>query len=93
MKIIWSKTADRNYRKNLDYLKQEWSYEVIKDFIEETDNCIARIKYNPNIGQFDKLIGCYKILVVKQIYLFYEMKNNTIFIHNIWNNKRKPYWL
>lgn len=92
MKIIWSKTADRNYRKNLDYLKKEWSYKVLKSFIDETDNCIQKIGENPNIGRFDKLIGCNKILIVKQIYLFYEVENNTIYINNVWNNKRKPYW-
>ncbi len=92
MKVIWSKTADINYRKNLDYLKREWDYEVLINFIDEVDNCINRISDNPSIGMFDKLISCNKLLVVKQIYLFYEVSDNVIYIHNIWNNKRKPFW-
>ena len=83
MKNIWSRTADRNYRKNLDYLKREWNYEVLNNFINQTDSCIQQIEKNPNIGRFDELIGCNKILIVKQIYLFYEVVDNTIYIHNI----------
>lgn len=88
MKIIWTKTADINYRKNLDYLKQEWSYKVLKDFINEVDVSIKRIMLNPEIGKFDETIGCNKFLIVKQLYIFYEVADNVLYIHNFWNNKR-----
>lgn len=93
MDIIWSNTANINYRKNLDYLEQEWSYAVLMKFIEETEDCINKVALNPNLGQFDELIGCHKILIVKQMYMLYEISNKTLYIHNFWNNKRKPYWL
>ena len=93
MKIVWSERAIINYRKNLDYLIDDWTYEVLSNFIDEVDKCVLRIGKNPNIGNYDNRIGCNKFLITKQIYLFYEVKNTTIYILNVWNNKRRPYWV
>lgn len=92
MKIIWSELAIRNYRENLDYLVNNWNYNVLSNFIDEVDSCILKISKNPSIGKYDDLINCNKLLIIKQIYLFYEVINGTLYILNIWNNKRKPYW-
>ncbi len=62
MTVIWSKKANLNYRKNLVSLKKAWNYKVLETFINETDKCIETIKFNPSLGQFDKPIGCNKII-------------------------------
>ena len=92
METVWTYESVKNYRQNLDYLVKEWDYSVVADFIEKVECCIELIKENWNIGSYEKVLDCHKILVVQQIYLFYEIKDNVLIIHNIWNTKRKPYW-
>ena len=37
MEIIWTSSAKRDYRKNLDYLKENWPISVTKEFIQEVE--------------------------------------------------------
>lgn len=92
MTVIWSETAKRNYKQNIKYLLDEWSYSVMKEFILELDETVKRLKIHQELGAFDEQIGSHKILVVKQIYLFYEVKNGNLYILDVWNNYKKPFW-
>ena len=93
MRVEWSETAIENYKRNIKYLLKEWNYRVMVHFIDETDRCISTIQKFPNIGHYDVQLEYNKLLVVEQIYLFYEVIDDIIYIHNVWNNKRYPYWL
>ncbi|MCG2420307.1 type II toxin-antitoxin system RelE/ParE family toxin [Aequorivita sp. F47161] len=92
MVTIWSETATKNYRQNLRYLLEEWGYSVMKQFIIKVEKTIEKIKIYPNIGAYDEKIGCYKILIVKQIYLFYDVNNKNLHVLDVWNNYKKPFW-
>lgn len=91
MTVIWANTAIVNFDKNIEYLKREWGNNVTVRFIDKTDECIAKIMANPEIGSYDNRLFCRKLMIVKQIYLIYEVKDNTLYVLNIWNNKRKTY--
>ena len=92
MKIIWSNYARLNNLKNLDYLFNKWNLEVVLNYEEKLINVENNLINNPYLGQFDEKLNLYKILVVPQIYLFYELDQDQIKIINIWNNHKKPYW-
>jgi len=92
MKIIWSNIARLNNLKNLDYLFNNWNLDVVLNYEEKLINVENSLINNPYLGQFDKKLNLYKILVVPQVYLFYEIDQNQIKIINIWNNHKKPYW-
>ncbi len=93
MKVIWTEKAMKENQKNIDYLILNWEEKVLINYIKELDSIIGLISNNPNLGQWDKEIGSSKILVVKQIYLFYEIRDNQIVIRSFWNNYKKPFWL
>ncbi len=92
MTTIWSETAKQNYKQNIHYLLDVWGFKVMKDFIFEVEETLKKLKSYPDLGAFDEQIGCQKILVVKQIYLFYEVKNGNLHILDIWNNYKNPFW-
>lgn len=92
MNVKWSQTAQINYRQNLHYLLEEYGYKVMKEFIEIMIKTVEKIIEFPELGAYDKDIGCRKILVVKQIYLFYEINNGELNLLDVWNNYKKPYW-
>ncbi len=93
MEIIWSDRAYFSYDNNIHYLLNEWSVEVAKGFIEKTEEAEKLLLENPHLGRFDEDLMLYKLLVVKQIYLFYEIHGKHIVIIDFWNNYKKPYWL
>ena len=90
-KVYWTKLAISDFRKNIEFLKLRWNDIVIFDFIEKTECVIEIICDNTESGRWDQDIHCNKILV-KNIYLFYEMVNNKIYLLCFWNNFQKPYW-
>jgi len=93
MKIIWTEKAILENQKNIDYLIESWDQKVLINYLNKLDKLINLLSTNPNLGQYDKEIESNKILVVKQIYIFYEMRDNQIVIRSFWNNYKKPFWL
>ena len=92
MKIIWTETAEKNNRLNLTYLLENFGKKSVQRFISKTKNTISVIESNPKARSWDKEFGFYKILFVKQIYLFYRIEEDKIYLLNFWNNSQKPYW-
>jgi len=92
MKIIWTNNAELKYYENINYLLKFWNIEVTSNFMSEVNNTIDNLKRSPNLGAFDNLINSNKILITKQIYLFYEITNNEVVLLDFWNNKKKTYW-
>jgi len=61
--------------------------------LEKLDNLIYLIQTNPCIGQYDNDIKANKILLVKQVYVIYDLINGEIQILSFWNNHQKQCWL
>lgn len=92
MNISWTNRAESDNLNNIDYLFEEWNINVVLKYeqkIIETENLLL---YQPHLGQFDKELNLYKILVIPQIYMIYEVNENTINIIRIWNNYKLPFW-
>ena len=92
MDIKWTNTAIRENNNNINYLLENWETSVLENYLDNLEKTIRQIKRFPDIGMYDENFKAHKILVVRQIYLFYDIRNNTIFIKSIWNNYRKPIW-
>ncbi|MGO3182619.1 MAG: type II toxin-antitoxin system RelE/ParE family toxin [Aequorivita sp.] len=90
MEIIWTDRAYYSYDNNIDYLLNEWSLEVVRNFIGKTEEAEKLLLENPHLGRFDEDLNLYKLLVVKQIYLFYEIHGNHVVMIDFWNNYKKP---
>jgi plasmid stabilization system protein ParE len=89
MEIVWTKKGRNSFEKNVDYLLIYWNDKIAIRFINETNRTLHIISKNPYIGRY-KDFGCNIFLVVEQIYLFYEVINDTIVIQNFWDNRQKP---
>lgn len=93
MEIIWTDLAFYSYDRNVEYLLGEWSMEVAIKFIFKVEEAEKLLIKNPNLGSFDEELNLHKLLIVKQIYLLYELEGNHIVFIDFWNNFQKPYWL
>ena len=92
MLIIWSNTANSDNLQNIGYLFENWNLKVVLNYEQKVIEIENLLLSNPKLGSFDENLGLYKILIIPQIYLFYNLNGDEIQIIRIWNNYKKPYW-
>ena len=86
MNVKWTFLSKEDYFKNIEYLEIYWTEKEVVNFIEKVDYCINLLA-NENViftkSDFDDV---YKMIVIKQITLYYSIIDNTIFLMRFWNN-------
>ena len=91
MEVVWSLTAAKSYRKNLEYLKEEWSVNEIENFINIVDRAIVTISKNPEIGRRSDVSQHYRqFIIIKQITLYYRVTSHNIRLVCFFNNYQDP---
>jgi len=86
MKIEWTLASKNDYWQNIEYLELHWSEKEVVKFIEE-------IQYSLNLLLKENVLfiksdypNIYKMVVIKQITLYYSVENHTIYLLRFWNN-------
>ena len=90
-RIIHSPLAEKSFLQNIFYLEEDWTTKEIKQFIKKTSDVVDILKSDPYI--FQKLeynMNLRKVILIKQITLFYEIKGNNVYILLFWNNYQDP---
>lgn len=88
--IIWSPTARLSYYSILEYLGENWSFREIEAFIDRTEAVINHICDNPLLYPYSKEGDIHRCVVVKQISLFYRIKEKNIELLVFWDNRQDP---
>jgi len=88
-KIIWTNEAINNLEEILNYLIERWSQKEVDNFKRKLSKQIELIgffpkmfpqsKYNPRLR---------KAVLSKQTNIFYQIKNNTIYLVYIFVNSK-----
>ncbi len=89
-KITWTEKAIQSYKDNIFYLQLNWTDKVVENFVDKTNQCIQFLIDDIYLGVYDEFLDCDKILVVEQIYLHYEIKEDEIILLLFKNNYQKP---
>jgi len=90
-KVFWTKEAEDTFNQNILFLGYQWGETVIENFINKTDSAIKTIKENPLLFPvINKKKAIHKCLVVKQVSLYYVVKENRIDLITFWNNYQNP---
>jgi plasmid stabilization system protein ParE len=90
-KIIYSNLATKTIDDNLNYLINNWSIKSSAKFLDKVDKTIVLLLENPEFYPFwNTSNNIRKAIIVKQITLFYKVKENTIEILLFWNNYQNP---
>lgn len=89
LKIKWSKLADRNFDKIIDYLLVEWGEKVAGSFVKTTYDLQKLLSEYPEIGTMENAEkGIRGITIVKQINIFYKIRKDKIIILNFHDNRQ-----
>lgn len=86
MKIVWSHLAKNDYWKNIEYLEQNWTFSDVINFITEVDSLTEILKANKANFLKTNYRNVHKVVLNKQITIYYFVDNKTITLLRFWNN-------
>ena len=91
LEIQWSKRADKKFDLIIEYLLEEWSEQVTKSFVQKVYDLIDVLAEFPEIGAIEyKEKGIRGFTIIKQINIFYRIKDNKIIILDFFDNRQAP---
>ncbi len=86
MKIEWTLSSKNDYWQNIEYLENHWSEKEVLNFINEIDYSLNLLaKENVTFIKSD-YVNVYKMVIIKQITIYYSIENETIYLLRFWNN-------
>ncbi|MCB0803495.1 MAG: type II toxin-antitoxin system RelE/ParE family toxin [Flavobacteriales bacterium] len=89
--VVISKTAENKLDNLFDYLIQNWSIGVKKDFVAKLESSIEIIKNQPEIfPESKKGKGLRKCVITKQTSLYYRFNSKRINIITIFDSRQHP---
>ena len=86
MKIDWTLASKNDYWQNIEYLENHWSEKEVLNFINEIDYSINLLTKGNVIFTKSDYPNVYKMVIIKQITIYYSIENETIYLLRFWNN-------
>ena len=91
LEIQWSKKADRSFDSILDYIKGEFGENTTSKFVRKVHDFLELLSEFPELGtEENKELNIRGFVIVKQITLFYKIRNQNIILLNFYYNRQKP---
>jgi plasmid stabilization system protein ParE len=88
-KIIWNKEAKSDYFENIDYLLKNWSEKEVQKFIDEVRHIEVVLKKGNVDFQEIGYRRVKRVVLRKQITLFYKINNMAeVEFLRFWNNHK-----
>ena len=89
--IYWSKRADNKFDKIISYIDEEWGEVVARAFVKKVYDFLDILVEFPEIGSIEhaerEIRG---FVIVKQLTLFYKIKEEKIILLNFFDNRQNP---
>ena len=91
LEIVWSKRADKKFDLILEYLSEEWGTKVTKAFVKKVYDFLDILSEFPEIGTLENKEKAIRgFVIIKQVSIFYTVRNNRIIILNFFDNRQSP---
>ena len=88
--IIWTERSKIVYWDNIEYLEREWTEKVIFRFNKKTNEVLSSLLQENVVFKSTNYKNIFEVIVIKQITLFYEVKEENIILLRFWNNYQDP---
>lgn len=85
MNVIWSPQSRKDYWQNIEYLEAEWTFQDVENFIEKVDDTILLLLKNNIKFILSNYKNVDKVVITKQITLYYRTNKNAIELLRFWN--------
>lgn len=89
--VYWSKRADYKFDKIISHINKEWGETVTRAFVKKVYDFLDILVEFPEIGSMEhperEIRG---FVIVKQLTLFYKIKQDKIILLNFYDNRQNP---
>ena len=86
-KVVWSPRAKRKHLETLKNVKENWNIEVAEKVEKMIQTKISLLEQNKELCPISNIKGVRKCVISKQTSLIYRIKNLTIEIITLIDNK------
>ncbi|PPL01311.1 type II toxin-antitoxin system RelE/ParE family toxin [Parapedobacter indicus] len=90
MRLIWTEDAMNDYHHNIDFLLERWTTRIAQEFIEQVEDILELIAIFPEMYPLSNYKSVRKVVIRKQISLFYKIDGENILLLRFWNNYQNP---
>ncbi|TVR89826.1 MAG: type II toxin-antitoxin system RelE/ParE family toxin [Saprospirales bacterium] len=91
IKVLWTDQAIENLESILNYLESEWSPNTTDSFKDKLTRALNLLKKFPTLGSESSLKqGIRRFVMSIQVSIFYEIYNDTMIIHYLFDNRQDP---
>lgn len=89
--ILFTLRAEERLDHILNYLIQNWGFQVYDEFVRELEHCLGIIELNPYSFSLCGLHDLRKCVITPLNILYYIIKGNDIVIVSIEDTRTKPF--
>ena len=92
MRIEWTKNAERQRDMVADYIREQFGYRRMKQFIKEVRSTTKMLLHSPYIGKLDPLFAdrplAYRSVIINGLNkLVYRIDSDIIYIVGFWDTR------
>ena len=87
-KIVWTKTAQKQFDDIVDYIETEWSEKIAAKFTNRVNDFFGLLQLYPEVGSIEvKKKRIKGFLLTKQVRLFYRIKGQNIILLSFFDTR------
>ena len=91
LNIFWSKHADKSFDSIITWLQSNWGEHSVSLFVKKAYEFLEIISEFPEIGSLENTdLNIRGFVIVEQITIFYQVRNEKIIILNFYDNRQRP---
>jgi len=92
MKVVWTKTAELSFSRELDFIAKKWSKREVENFMNLVDEFVKKLESKTLQGKVLSHENLRSFVISKQTTLFFNYfeKNEVIELLFFWNNLQNP---
>jgi plasmid stabilization system protein ParE len=91
LEIIWSPKALENFHAVIAYLEENWTIQVVRDFVKKTDTLISLIaEHSEMFREINKRNAVREAVVTKHNLLIYKVNKNQLILLAMFDTRQHP---
>ena len=90
-KIVWSRKANQNFDKILEYIVFKFGETSGKKFVQNVDFVVKQISLHPFLGKLEESQYKFRsIIISKKTSLIYRVELDSIMLYNFFDHRLHP---
>lgn len=89
-KIFWTPIGLESLRESKEFILKHWSRKVLEHFLDLIDKRVEQLKFNPKLAPIIDSTEYRKLVIHKNISVFYTEDFELVKILLVWDNRQDP---